>query len=63
MDLISNLFRGFPEYWGGGVAHSVLIVSLVMTIGLLLGKLKFRNISLGLAWVLFVGIWNRGSRH
>lgn len=56
MDLISNLFRGFPEYWGGGVAHSVLIVSLVMTIGLLLGKLKFRNISLGLAWVLFVGI-------
>lgn len=56
MDLLSNLFKGFPEYWGGGVAHSVLIVSLVMTIGLLLGKLKIRNISLGLAWVLFVGI-------
>lgn len=56
MDLFSKLFVGFPEFWGGGVAHSVLIVSLVMAFGLLLGKIKIRHVSLGLAWVLLVGI-------
>lgn len=57
MELIKDLFCGFPEFWGGGVAHSVLIVSLVMAFGLLLGKIKIRHVSLGLAWVLLVGIF------
>ena len=56
MNLFYNLFNGFPEFWGGGVAHSVLIVSLVMAIGLTLGKIKVKHVSLGLAWVLLVGI-------
>ncbi len=56
MELLRNLFMGFPEFWGGGVAHSVLILSLVIAIGLLLGKVKVNHISLGMAWVLIVGI-------
>ena len=56
MEQIHNLFYGFPEFWGGGVAHSVLILSLVISIGLYLGKIKVANISLGLTWVLFIGL-------
>ena len=56
MEQIHNLFYGFPEFWGGGVAHSVLILSLVSSIGLYLGKIKVANISLGLTWVLFIGL-------
>lgn len=56
MELIHDLFYGFPEFWGGGVAHSVLILSLVISLGLCLGKIKVANISLGLTWVLFIGI-------
>ena len=55
MELLHNLFMGFPNLWGGGVAHSVMILSLVISLGLLLGKIKVANISLGLTWVLFVG--------
>lgn len=56
MELIHDLFYGFPVFWGGGVAHSVLILSLVISIGLCLGKIKVANISLGLTWVLFIGL-------
>lgn len=56
MEVIENLFRGFPELWGGGVAHSMMILSLVITIGLSLGKLKVHGVSLGLAWILFAGL-------
>ncbi len=31
MELLRNLFEGYPNLWGGGVAHSVLILSLVIT--------------------------------
>lgn len=30
MELFRNLFEGYPNLWGGGVAHSVLILSLVI---------------------------------
>ncbi|MBP3482412.1 MAG: putative transporter [Alistipes sp.] len=50
MDWLYNLF------FGSGIAHSVLILSSVITIGVLLGKIKFRGISLGATWILFVGI-------
>lgn len=56
MEIIRNLFYGFPDLWGGGVAHSVMILSLVITLGLSLGKLRVKGVSLGLAWILFVGL-------
>lgn len=56
MEIVENLFRGFPDLWGGGVAHSVMILSLVITLGLCLGKLRVRGVSLGLAWILFIGL-------
>ncbi len=56
MNIFENLFRGFPDLWGGGVAHSVMLLSLVITLGLFLGKIKVRGISLGHAWILFIGL-------
>ena len=56
MELLRNLFEGYPNLWGGGVAHSVLILSLVIAFGIMLGKLKVAGISLGVTWILFVGI-------
>lgn len=40
----------------GGVGTTVLMLSLSIFLGLLLGKLKVKGISLGITWVLFVGI-------
>ena len=56
MEILRNLFYGFPDLWGGGVAHSVMILALVITLGLSLGKLKVKGVSLGLAWILFIGL-------
>lgn len=56
MDFIRTLFEGSHAYWGGGVSHSIFILALVITLGLLLGRIKVKNISLGLTWVLIVGI-------
>ena len=39
-----------------GVAHAVIVLSIVITLGVLLGKVKVGGISLGVTWVLFVGI-------
>lgn len=38
------------------VAHIALLYSLVIAIGILLGKIKIGGISLGVTFVLFVGI-------
>ena len=35
MELLKNLFEGYPDLWGGGVAHSVLILSLVIALSLI----------------------------
>ena len=56
MELLKSLFLGSPEYWGGGVSHSLLILALVISFGLILGKIKIRNVSLDLTWVLIIGI-------
>lgn len=56
MELLRNLFEGYPNLWGGGVAHSVLILSLVIAFGIILAKIKIAGISLGVTWILFVGI-------
>ena len=43
MELLKNLFEGYPNLWGGGVAHSVLILSLVIAFGIMLGKIKISS--------------------
>ena len=42
---------------GESVAHIVLLYAIVITAGVLLGKLKIGGISLGVTFVLFVGIF------
>ena len=56
MELLKNLFEGYPDLWGGGVAHSVLILSLVIAFGIMLAKIKVAGDSLGITWVLFLGV-------
>ncbi len=41
---------------GDSIAHSVLVVALVIAAGTALGKVKIAGISLGVTWVLFAGI-------
>ena len=43
-------------FTGTGVGPTILYLSLSIFIGLLLGKIKIAKISLGITWVLFVGI-------
>ena len=50
MDWLYSLFLG------NGIAHSVLTFALVITFGILLGKVKIKGVSLGITWILFVGI-------
>lgn len=50
MDWLINLFVGT------GVAHSIFIISLVIAIGLMLNKIRFGSVALGVTWILFVGI-------
>lgn len=50
MDWFLSLFIG------GGIAHTVLVLSLVIATGVLLGKIKIAGISIGVTWILFVGI-------
>lgn len=56
MDTLRALFEGSTALWSGGVAHSVLILSLVIAFGIMLGKVKIFGVSLGITWILFVGI-------
>ena len=48
--LMMNLFTG------SGVGPSILYLAISIFVGLLLGKIKIAKISLGITWVLFVGI-------
>lgn len=43
-------------FTGSGVAHSVFIVAVVIAIGLGLNRIRFGSVSLGVTWILFVGI-------
>ena len=38
-------------------ANTVLLYAIIISIGVLLGKVKVRGISLGVTWVLFVGLF------
>ena len=50
MDWLIDLFAGST------IAHALFIYSIVIAIGVILGKVKFFGISLGATFVLFVGI-------
>lgn len=43
-------------FFSGGVAHSILIISIVVAAGMALSGIKIKGISLGITWILFVGI-------
>lgn len=55
MQFWNSLFDG-TQAWSGGVAHSILVLALVIALGKILGKGKIAGVSLGVTWVLFVGI-------
>lgn len=42
--------------FGTGVAHSMFVFALVISIGIALGRIKIFGVSLGITWILFVGI-------
>ncbi|MDR0421690.1 MAG: putative transporter [Proteiniphilum sp.] len=44
-------------FMGTGIAHSILVIALVISTGLLLGRIKVFGISLGTTWILFFGIF------
>ncbi len=50
MDWIYSLF------FGTGIGHSILLIAIVIFVGIMLGKVKVAGISLGITWILFVGI-------
>ena len=43
-------------FFGQGVAHTILLLALVIGIGTYLGRFKVKGVSLGSTWILFVGI-------
>ena len=43
-------------FFGTGIAHSIMLFAFVIGMGLMLGKLKVKGITLGVTWILFVGI-------
>ena len=43
-------------FFSNSIANSVLILGLTVSLGLTLGRIKFGSVSLGVTWVLFVGI-------
>ncbi len=42
--------------FGSGVAHSIFIIAVTIAIGIALSRLKVKGISIGITWILFVGI-------
>lgn len=42
--------------FGSGIGHSILLLAIVIFVGIWLGKIKIAGISLGITWILFVGI-------
>jgi putative transport protein len=50
MNWLVNLFMG------NSVAHSLLVLALVICVGSILSHIKIKGVSIGSTWVLFVGI-------
>ena len=51
MDWLINLMTNHES-----VAYTVIVYSIVIAVGVALGKVKIFGISFGIAWVLFAGI-------
>ena len=51
MDFLLSLFKGT------GIATTILFISLTAFIGVLLGKITIKNVKLGVAGVLFSGLF------
>ena len=56
MKLFDALFEGADGVWSGGTAHILLIISIVIALGKILGSIKISGVSFGVTWVLFTGI-------
>lgn len=56
MKLFDTLFEGADGVWSGGIAHILLIISIVIALGKILGNIKIYGVSFGVTWVLFTGI-------
>lgn len=54
---ISNIMNWFSDLiTGTSIAHAVLVLSGVVALGVLLSRIKICGVSLGVTWILFVGI-------
>ena len=42
--------------FGQGIAHTVLVLAVVIVLGVALSRIKVAGISIGTTWILFVGI-------
>ncbi len=51
MDWLNSLVTG------AGVAHSIIIIALTITAGLLCDRIKICGVKLGVTWILFIGIF------
>ena len=56
MDFIKELFFGSILGNSTTIAYSVIILSLVISLGIMLGKIKISGVSFGVTGILFVGI-------
>ena len=44
-------------FFGESIAHSIFAISLVIALGVVLGRIKIKGISIGMTWILFAGIF------
>lgn len=54
MDFLTVFFGNL--LYGTGIAHSMIILSLTVGIGVYLSRIRIAGISFGVTWVLFIGI-------
>ena len=40
MNFLNTLFNGTAGAWSGGIAHSIIILALVIALGKIMGKIK-----------------------
>ncbi|MDY3979687.1 MAG: putative transporter [Tidjanibacter sp.] len=50
MNWLGNLFLS------SGTAHSIMLLALTIVVGLLLNRIRFGGVKLGITWILFAGI-------
>jgi len=46
----------YTLFFGNNLAHTIFVLALVITSGILLGRIKIGGVSFGTTWILFVGI-------